>query len=154
MQAAPAGIASWQRIDADTTTSGWLSAAQIQPLAQLGIRHVINLAMGNQPGALANEADLLAEQGIAYTHIPVPFDGPEERHFATFCDAYETGPRPVHIHCIMNLRVSAFLYRYHCERRGMDEASARALMEQQWAPEASEHPDATTWARFISARGI
>jgi uncharacterized protein (TIGR01244 family) len=149
----PTHIACWQRIDARTTTSGRLTASDIDALAQLGVAHVVNLALADSPGALADEAELLAERGIAYTHIPVPFGAPDEAHFAAFRAAYGNGAGPVHVHCIMNWRVSAFLYRWHRDHAGMDEAEARALMERQWSPEASETKDAPAWAAFIADKG-
>ena len=118
-------------------------------LAALGVRHVINLALEESPGALAGEADLLSAKGIAYSHIPVPFGAPDEAQFAQFCRAYAECERPVHVHCIMNWRVSAFFYRYN-RAQGMDEAAARALMEQQWQPESNASADAPVWAEFIA----
>ncbi len=145
----PEHIACWQRLDRRTTTSGRLLAEDIPRLAGIGVRHVINLALADSPGALAGEDELLASHGIAYTHIPVPFGAPEDSHFTAFCAAIEGVSAPVHVHCIMNWRVSAFVYRYNREIRGIPDAEARALMEQQWSPETSEHPDAPAWARFI-----
>jgi hypothetical protein len=49
---------------------------------------------------------------------------------------------PVHGHCIANYRVSAFFYRYRREVLGMDEAQARADMEQVWRPNG-------VWATFV-----
>lgn len=40
----------------------------------------------------------------------------------------------VFVHCIMNYRVSAFLYLYLHYRRGLDEAAARSPMFTQWQP--------------------
>ena len=148
----PTHIAAWQRLDAKTTTSGRLAAEDIPALAGIGVRHVINLALSNSPGALSGEDDLVAAHGLAYTHIPVPFVAPEERHFAEFCRVIESAVTPVHVHCIMNWRVSAFYYRYHRDIAGMNETEARALMEQQWSPETGDYPHAPTWARFIAAR--
>lgn len=149
----PEHIACWQRIDARTTTSGRLAPADVDALAALGVRHVINLALADSPGALADEAALLAAKDIAYTHIPVPFGAPEESHFATFRAAFEAGDGPVHVHCIMNWRVSAFLYRWHRDHAGMDDAAARALMERHWTPETSTSADAPAWAAFIAPAG-
>ena len=149
----PDDIYAWQRLDERTTTSGRLTAEDIGKLADAGVRHVINLALTNSPGALADEAALLAAHDLRYTHIPVPFDSPGEPHFAEFCQAIEADDEPVHVHCMMNYRVSAFFYRYNRDVRGMDEAEARALMEQQWSPEGSEHPDVQVWARFIAREG-
>lgn len=145
----PAHIRAWQRMGPDLTTSGRLLAEDLPKLAGLGVRHVINLALDSHPEALAEEAELLAAQGIGYSHIPVPFDAPGEDHYAAFAKAMEQAPRPLHVHCIMNWRVSAFLCRHNLAQ-GMAEDEARALMAQQWAPEASDHPDAPAWARFVA----
>lgn len=147
----PDDIRAWQRLGPDTTTSGLLHAGDIARLKAIGVRHVINLALDDSPGALADEAALLAGAGIACTHIPVPFDAPGEAHYAAFRAAYEGGERPVHVHCIMNWRVSAFFCRYHREH-GMDEARARTLMARQWDPATSEHRDAAAWAAFLAVR--
>lgn len=147
----PDHIACWQRIDARITTSGRLEAGDIAALAALGVRHVINLALAEHPQALSGEADLLAAQGIAYSHIPVPFDAPGQAHFDAFCRALAAEDGALHIHCIMNWRVSAFLYRWHRAVSGMAEDKARAIMARQWQPEASDHPDAAAWARFIAS---
>jgi uncharacterized protein (TIGR01244 family) len=144
----PEHIPAWQRLDERTTTSGRLQADDVARLAALGVRHVINLALIDSPGALAGEDALMAEQGLRYTHIPVPFDAPAEAHYQAFREAFGGDSEPVHVHCIMNWRVSAFFYRYHRER-GMDEAEARALMERQWSPETNPNKDAPVWARFI-----
>ena len=142
-------IIAWQRLGPELTTSGALSAGDLAALAELGVAHVINLAMGSHPQALAGEADLLAARGMGYTHLPIPFDSPGDEHYAAFKAALEAAPRPLHVHCIMNWRVSACFYRWHREA-GMAEDEARALMAQQWQPESSPHPDAPAWARFIA----
>jgi len=147
----PDEITAWQRINRRTTTSGKLRAANVQQLADIGMRHVINLALDDHPEALREEAGLLRAARIRYTHLPVPFDGPNDAHFEAFVAAYEADDEPVHVHCIANMRVSAFLYRYHRDRDGMPEAQARTLMEQQWSPDTSDHPVTLPWARFIAA---
>lgn len=146
----PDDIACWQRIDARLTTSGKLVAGDPERLAALGVRRVINLALASHPEALPNEAGQFARAGIGYVHIPVPFDAPDGSHFAAFTAAMEeAGDAPVHVHCIRNWRVSAFVYRWN-RARGMVEVDARALMRAQWEPEISEHADAPAWARFIA----
>lgn len=148
----PEEIAGWQRLHAWATTSGRLQDGDIARLAELGVRHVINLALPDSPGALPDEGEELARHGIRYTHIPVPFDAPEESHYAAFLEALENSDRPCHVHCIMNWRVSAFFYRYHCENGMMSPEAARILMEVQWSPETSDSPHASAWVRFIAAR--
>ncbi|TCM18989.1 protein tyrosine phosphatase (PTP) superfamily phosphohydrolase (DUF442 family) [Novosphingobium sp. PhB165] len=146
----PKDIACWQRIDARLTTSGKLVEGDPGRLAALGVRRVINLALADHPDALPGEAAELAAVGIDYVHIPVPFDAPGESHFAAFEAAMaDAGEVPVHVHCIFNWRVSAFLYRWN-RTRGMPETEARDLMRVQWEPETNSHNDAPVWARFIA----
>jgi uncharacterized protein (TIGR01244 family) len=145
----PDDIRGWQRLGDEVTTSGKLSPDDPARLAEVGVRHVINLALDSHEDALANEAALLAAEGIGYTHIPIPFDTPEEAHYSAFKSAMDHVQGPVHVHCIMNWRVSGLFYRLHREQ-GMAEDTARALMQQQWDPLASDHPAAQAWAELIS----
>ena len=147
----PIDIAAWQRLSDRLTTSGKLEEHDPTRLADIGVRHVIYLAMADHPEALPNAEQAFTALGIDYTHIPVPFAAPEEAHYVAFMNALEAAEGPVHVHCIMNWRVSAFCYRYNRDR-GMREAEARALMERQWSPETNEHADAPAWAAFIAPR--
>ena len=81
----------------------------------------------------------------------MPWDAPDERLDESAVMALEADDTPVHVHCIMNWRVSAFLYRWRCEQ-GMDEAEARAQMEEIWSPETSDDPSADKWAALIRKR--
>jgi uncharacterized protein (TIGR01244 family) len=152
----PEDITAWQRIDGEVTTSGRIVATDVARLAALGVRHVINLALLDGEGALADEAAQMTEAGLAYSHVPVPFDAPDDTHFAAFVAAYNAAARPLHVHCIANMRVSAFLYRYHRDHLGMAEADARALMERVWSPDSGQDPLLPAamlepWAKFIAA---
>ena len=151
----PTAIRAFQRIDARTTTSGRLRDEDLDTLAAMGVGHVVNLALDSHPEALADEAGKLAARGIDYTHIPVPFDAPNDDHYRAFLAALDAaGERPVHVHCIMNYRVAAFFYRYHREIAGLDEGAARALLIQQWDPQASDRPESRLWAEFLARTEI
>jgi uncharacterized protein (TIGR01244 family) len=131
----PAHIANWLRIDAGLTTSGRLTPPDVPALAGIGVRTVINLALDTHEHALAGEAERMAAAGMAYVHIPVAFDAPTEADFARFCVAMrDAGAGPVHVHCIMNMRVSAFVYRWRRDVLGVDGAIARADLERIWQP--------------------
>jgi uncharacterized protein (TIGR01244 family) len=146
----PSDIRAWQRLDEHTTTSGKIEEKDVARLAAIGVKHVINLALDDHPEALEDEAALIAKYGLSYTHIPVPFDAPDETHFEAFRSALEeSGNAPVHVHCIMNYRVSAFFYRLNRDHRGMPAPQARALMEEQWAPDKTSDARAFVWAEFI-----
>lgn len=144
----PEDIRNWQRRSAELTTSGRLESHDPARLAAIGVKHVINLALDSHEEALGNEAELMAEHGIAYTHIPVPFDAPTRDHVAQLRDAMDGAERPVHVHCIMNYRVSAFLYLQDLED-GVPEPEAHVRMSEIWDPLASDHPMAQPWRRLL-----
>ena len=142
----PIDIPNWYRLDDRLTTSGQPSSEQLAQIAALGVRDVINLALHEHPRALPDEAATVAALGMAYTHIPVAFDAPTDADFQRFCAVLEeTDLRPVHVHCIVNARVSAFLYRYRRERLGWDDVQARPALDAIWRPGG-------VWARFIGDR--
>lgn len=144
----PTDIRGWQRLADSVTTSGCLTHADPARLAALGVRHVINLALDDHPDALADEAGRLAALGIGYSHIPVPFDAPAQPHFDAFAAALNAAQHPVHVHCIMNWRVSAFFHRLH-RQQGMSAEQADTLLQVQWDPRHSRDPRAMVWAAFL-----
>ena len=146
-------IRNFQRLSPRWTTSGRLRAEDLDALGEIGVAHVINLALDTHPEALADEAGKMAARGIGYTHIPVPFDAPGEDHYAAFVAALEgAGDAPVHVHCIMIYRVAAFFYRYNRDVLGVAEHEARALMAQQWDPLSSDRPETSVWADFLAGK--
>ena len=138
----PTDILNWQRIDATVTTSGQPSEDQLAAIRDMGVTHVINLGLHTHQRALRDEAATVAALGMTYTYIPVAFDAPTEGDYRAFCTALDDADGPVHVHCIVNARVSAFVYRHRRERLGWDEARARREMERVWQPGG-------VWARFI-----
>lgn len=136
-------IHNWRRLDERTTTSGQPTQPQLEGVAALGTRHVINLAFHTHPQALPDERASVEALGMEYTHIPVEFSAPAEADFTAFHAAMErVGPVPAHVHCIHNWRVSAFLYRYRRDVLGMAEQRIRPDLDALWTPDE-------VWARFI-----
>ena len=145
----PSDIRNWRRRPDGTTTSGRLEPQDPARLAAVGVRHVVNLALDSHPEALADEAERLAGHGIGYTHIPVPFDAPTPAHVAALKAALGEAAGPVHVHCIMNWRVTAFMYLLDLEA-GVPEPEARARLLEVWNPFASEEPAAQPWRELLS----
>ena len=145
----PVDIRNWQRRSDRITTSGKLKPDDPARLAAIGVKHVINLALDDHPEALANEAGLLREHGIAYTHIPVPFGEPTREHVEQMRRTLARAAGPVHVHCIMNYRVTAFFYLLDREE-GIEEEEARSRMTKVWDPLTSDHPSAGPWRLLIS----
>ena len=140
----PNGILNWQRLDGRVTTSGQPTEVELALIAALGVRHVINLGLHTHQQALPDEAASVAALGMSYIHLPVEFQNPTEADFAAFCATLDkTADAPVHVHCIVNHRVSAFFYRYRRDVLGWDEADARTEMERIWRPNL-------VWAEFIA----
>jgi protein tyrosine phosphatase (PTP) superfamily phosphohydrolase (DUF442 family) len=139
----PSDILAWRRLGARLTTSGQPTEAQLAAIKALDVTHVINLGLHTHEKALADEAGCVAALGMRYIHIPVDFDHPTEADFERFRIAMrDLAGETVHVHCIANLRVSAFLYRYDRDEADMTEQEARARMESIWRPGG-------VWARFI-----
>ena len=138
------GIYNFRRLSPTLTTSGQPTAEQFASIAAAGVPTVINLAMPDSPHALPDQPQLLASLGLHYIHIPVDFAVPAESDFERFSDEMDAlGDTPVHVHCIANYRVAAFLYRYRRERLGWMEEQARPDLDAVWQPEG-------VWADFIS----
>ncbi len=113
------------------------------------MRHVVNLALPDHPEALEGEGALLAAEGIAYTHIPVPFDAPTRAHAEALAEALAGHPGPAHVHCIMNWRVTAFFYLLDLAA-GVPEGEARARMAAVWNPLEDERAPAA-WRDLLRA---
>ena len=146
----PSDIRNWRRRSDAITTSGRLEAGDPARLAALGVRHVVNLALDDHPEALPDEAERLAAEGIGYSHIPVPFDAPRREHVAELARVLTDTKGPVHVHCIMNWRVTAFFYLLDLEN-GVPEREARARMATVWDPLVSDDPRLAPWKALLSS---
>jgi len=145
----PSDIRNWRKRPDGVTTSGRLEPDDPARLAAIGVRHVVNLALDDHPEALPDEAARLTAVGIGYTHIPVPFDAPTRAHVAELGRALADVDGPVHVHCIMNWRVTAFFYLLDIEA-GVPEAEARARMTAVWDPLSSDDPRAAPWKALLT----
>jgi uncharacterized protein (TIGR01244 family) len=136
-------IYNWRRLDCRITTSGQPTEAELAEIHALGVRHIVNLGLHTHEKALPDEAASVSRLGMTYIHIPVDFQNPTDQDFEKFCSVMEQlKDVPIHVHCIANARVSAFFYRHRRDVLGMDEARARADMEEVWRPKG-------VWAEFV-----
>lgn len=66
-------------------------------------------------GALKKEDKIVSKNGMIYIHIPITWKAPETERLKLFLHLLKTlqqENKKVFIHCIMNYRVSAFMYKY------------------------------------------
>lgn len=117
-------------------TAGQPSRDQFSIIAENGYKHVINLGMPDHPDALRNEGEIVSAFGMNYIHIPVPFDDPTREHVRLFCKILSQLEKDkVFIHCVMNYRVSAFMYHYLRKIENRDEANSRSSIFRIWKME-------------------
>ena len=92
----PAAITNWRRLDASLTTSGQPGEDDLARLAALGVRSVINLGLHSHEQALPDERGSVEALGMRYVHIPVPWDAPDDGHFAGYREASSLPIRAEH----------------------------------------------------------
>lgn len=138
----PVSIRAWRRLDDRLTTSGQPTEEQLKLLAAIGVSDVINLALHSHEDALVDEAASVATLGMRYIHIPVDFAAPTDSNFDRFMAVLDAlHDRHIHVHCIVNARVSAFFYR-RALMLGKDREEAAARLDSIWRPGG-------VWATFI-----
>jgi protein tyrosine phosphatase (PTP) superfamily phosphohydrolase (DUF442 family) len=136
-------IYNFLAVSDDLGTAGQPTAEQLAAVKAAGYDVVINLALGTTPRDLPHEVDLVTGQGMEYIHIPVVFDNPTDGDLTRFFDAMdEHQDKKRFVHCIANMRVSAFVFLYRVLRQGMAPEEARAMMQKIWQPNA-------VWQQFI-----
>ena len=83
--------------------------------------------------------------GMTYIHIPVDFGTPELSDVKMFFDVMEANQdRKLFVHCIANMRASAFVYLYRTLVEDVPDEEARGDMDVVWDP-----ADLQQWADLI-----
>ena len=139
----PLETLNWRRWNRKLTTSGQPTENQLGAIRALGATQVVNLGLHSHDKALKDESGTVSGLGMTYVHIPVDFAAPTAGDFQRFCQAMgDAEGANVHIHCIVNARVTAFLYRYQRDVLREEQKRAAALMETVWRPGG-------VWAAFL-----
>ncbi|WP_116367334.1 protein tyrosine phosphatase family protein [Parahaliea mediterranea] len=139
-------ILNFYPITENIGTAGQPTREQFAQIAAAGYTAVINLAMPDSDNAIPEEGSLVSSLGMDYIHLPVPFDAPGEQHLQRFFGVMAAlGDDRVFVHCALNMRVSAFMYKYLTLREGLDEARATSPLLQQWLPQMDP-----AWRRIIA----
>ncbi|SBS31279.1 hypothetical protein MSP8886_02049 [Marinomonas spartinae] len=114
-------------------TGGQPKAEQFLSIAENGYDYVINLGMLDHPDAVLEEDQLVSELGMSYIHVPVKFDAPSKKQVALFCRLLSLlKTQKVFVHCIMNYRVSAFMYHYFSKVEKCSEHASKSIMFERW----------------------
>ena len=139
-------IKNFVRLTDDIGTSGQPKREQFELIAKEGYSAVVNLALPTSEHAIADEGSIVTGFGMRYVHIPVDFASPtldDVRMFFGTLDAFHG--KKVWVHCVVNARVSAFMYLYLKHVRGLDDAAARSPVLEKWLPTMDP-----VWTAFIA----
>jgi protein tyrosine phosphatase (PTP) superfamily phosphohydrolase (DUF442 family) len=138
-------LTNYYPISALILTAGQPTAEQIALVAAVGCQLVINLARPTSPNALVDEAELVAAHGMDYVAIPVVWEEPTLDDLARYFAVMDANrERKVFVHCVVNYRVSTFIYLYRVLRLGADPDEAIWDMRSIWDPDE-------IWSAFIAA---
>jgi protein tyrosine phosphatase (PTP) superfamily phosphohydrolase (DUF442 family) len=139
-------ITNFVPMPADIGTSGQPRREQFDAIAAAGYQAVVNLALPTSDHAIPDEGSIVTGLGMRYFHIPVVFESPTVGDLRTFIGVMKAMEgQKVWVHCVVNARVSAFVYHYLRHVRGLDEAAARSPVLEKWAPRMDE-----TWRSFLA----
>ena len=103
-----------------------------------GYEIVLNLAVAHSVGKIEHEDDIVTSLGMNYIHIPVEFLEPTTKNLKDFIEILSSlSNKKVWVHCIMNYRVSAFMYVYHKYILNTPFDNIDMKVFEEWSPDES-----------------
>lgn len=137
-------VRNFQSISERLASAGQIGYEQIPLLRAEGYEVVVNLAVADRDRN-GEEGFRVAQEGLAYVHIPVEWEAPRLEDLDLFFDVMEANrDRKVFVHCFANMRASAFVYLWRTLSEGVPEEEALATMHEVWDPDEVE-----PWADLI-----
>ena len=138
-------IYNYRQVNDHLITGGQPNAEQLKAAAEEGYTTVVNLAPTNPQASMEDEEGLVHSLGMAYYHIPVAWDNPQDGDFQAFEQVMKAcAADKMLIHCVANFRVTAFYSLYALKNLGWSEAQADEFRASIW--QGSDYP---VWERFI-----
>ena len=136
-------IQNFLQLSPTLATAGQPRREQFALVAGAGYEAVINLAIPTSLDGVPDEAELFAELGLGYYHIPVEWENPSTEDLLQFFDLMDLlEGQKVFVHCARNMRVSAFIFLYRVLRQGRPAAACTPDLEKIWQPNG-------VWEDFI-----
>ena len=127
-------------------TAGQPTKEQLQELPDAGFTTVVNLAMHDSDNAIREEGNIVASLGMSYIHLPVPFDAPRAHHLKKFFGVMDIlKEEKVFVHCAVNARVSAFVYKYLTLKRNVSPENAKTPLLLKWEPRMDDE-----WKKILA----
>ena len=138
-------IYNYEQITDWLGTSGQPTEAQFSAIAEAEFKAVMNLALPTSDNALVNEGSIVTGLGMAYFQIPVEMENPTLDNLKLFFGVMDAlVGQKIWVHCVVNARVSAFVYHYLRYGKGIDEEAATTQLLSRWKPQMNE-----TWQGFL-----
>lgn len=136
-------ITNYLEIHPRLGTAGQPTVEQFAALCEAGYQVVINLVPHSSPHFVLDEEERVTRLGMDYVHIPVVWTHPTRKNLDQFFAAMaQYAGQKVFVHCVMNMRVSVFVFLYRVLVLGEPVQAARLAMEKIWAADS-------TWTKFI-----
>ena len=136
-------IRAFQFADSINASSGYINAEQFRLLKDYGFTHIISLIPGDQ----SKEDSIVNSLGMTFTQIEVIWKEPTPENVQNyFNDMKKYSGKKVLLHCVANMRASAFLFLYRTTQQGMAVDEAGKLMFEIWNPHENE-----TWNALIKS---
>lgn len=128
-------IRAFQFVDSLNASSGFVQQNQFIFLKNAGFKHVISLLPGDQ----SNEKSIVTSLGMTFTQIGVAWNDPTITDIETyFADMKKHTGEKVLVHCMANMRASAFMFLYRTTQMDVNKEKAATLMNAIWNPKENE----------------
>jgi protein tyrosine phosphatase (PTP) superfamily phosphohydrolase (DUF442 family) len=116
-------------------TAGQPTAEALAGLSKLGFKAVIYLAPPTVRDAIANEPEIIGQQGMAFVNIPIQWTNPTEADFRSFTETMKRFQgQKVLVHCQANMRASAMTFLYRVIVAKENPAQAYESVLKVWTP--------------------
>ncbi|MET0106548.1 MAG: protein tyrosine phosphatase family protein [Sedimenticola sp.] len=137
-------ITNYKAVSETLASSGQPEEMQFKDIAQAGFEVVINLAMPNSDNAIPEEGYIVTARKMMYVHLPVPFEAPTVEHLKSFFALLEAlEGKKCWVHCVVNYRVSAFMYQYFRLVHKVSAEDAKKVIIAEWKPDQ-------VWREFMA----
>lgn len=138
-------LTNFRHVSPNLTTSGQPDASDVERIAGAGYHTLINLALDTSDRALPDERAVAEAHGLEYLHFPLHWEQPDVQLARGFVAAlHQRRERRVHVHCVMNYRVSALVHAHRVAVLGDEPGRARRDLFSVWTPNE-------TWRRLATA---
>lgn len=140
-------ITNYKALSETLASSGQPEEMQFKEIAEAGFEVVINLAMPNSDNAIPEEGYLVTARRMMYVHLAVPFEAPTAEHLRSYFALMEAFKgKKSWVHCVVNYRVSAFMYQYLRLVHNESAEEARRVIVADWRPDQ-------VWRDFMALEG-